>query len=197
MTENKKSIDVVPKFEISLEENKQRLQAMQKFIKDQMIEGTDYGTIPGIKKPTLFKSGAEKIANIYGFNHQFQPLQSIEDFDKGLFFYRYKCKIYHKGSGVPQAEGIGSCNNREKKYVEQDPYTLLNTIDKMAQKRAYVAAVLSACRVSNAFTQDVEDTSTSPTYTCESCDKTISQDVADYSQRFHNKKLCRTCQKGE
>src|SRR5688572_15251827 len=29
-------------------------------------EGEDYGVIPGTKKPTLLKPGAEKICNVYG-----------------------------------------------------------------------------------------------------------------------------------
>lgn len=38
-----------------------------------------------------------------------------------------------------------------------DPYTLVNTLDKQAQKRAFVAAVLNATGASAYFTQDVED----------------------------------------
>jgi hypothetical protein len=38
-----------------------------------------------------------------------------------------------------------------------DPYTLANTILKMAQKRAHVAATLNATGASRIFTQDVED----------------------------------------
>lgn len=38
-----------------------------------------------------------------------------------------------------------------------DPYTLVNTVLKMAKKRAVVDAVLSATRSSGLFTQDIED----------------------------------------
>ena len=55
------------------------------------------------------------------------------------------------------AEGIGSCNSTERKYLRGDFCTQLNTILKMAKKRAYVDAILTACHASKVFTQDVED----------------------------------------
>ena len=41
--------------------------------------------------------------------------------------------------------------------MKQDPYSLINTMLKMAKKRALVDAVLSATRSSDLFTQDLED----------------------------------------
>jgi hypothetical protein len=38
-----------------------------------------------------------------------------------------------------------------------DPYSLVNTLQKMAAKRAYVMAVIAATRSSAIFTQDLED----------------------------------------
>lgn len=43
------------------------------------------------------------------------------------------------------------------KEENTDPYSLVNTIEKMASKRALVAAVLIATNASEFFTQDVED----------------------------------------
>jgi hypothetical protein len=43
------------------------------------------------------------------------------------------------------------------RLVNDDPYSLVNTILKMAKKRALVDAALSATRSSGIFTQDVED----------------------------------------
>ena len=55
-------------------------------------------------------------------------------------------------------EADGCCNSMEIKYQKQKYriYDLTNTICKMAQKRALVAAVLSCCGASNFFTQDLE-----------------------------------------
>ena len=41
--------------------------------------------------------------------------------------------------------------------MNPDPADIVNTVDKMAQKRAIIAAVLLACNASEYFTQDVED----------------------------------------
>ena len=52
---------------------------------------------------------------------------------------------------------LGSCNSRERKYLKTDFATNLNTILKMAKKRAFVDAILSATHSSHIFTQDMED----------------------------------------
>ena len=54
-------------------------------------------------------------------------------------------------------EGLGSCNNRERKYIKMDPYTMDNTVLKMAKKRALVDAALLVGSLSDIFTQDLED----------------------------------------
>ena len=55
-------------------------------------------------------------------------------------------------------EGTGSCNSLEGKYRGSNwRFDLVNTIDKMAVKRALVAAVVVSCGLSSYFTQDIED----------------------------------------
>ena len=44
---------------------KEQRQALQKFINSQLRNGVDYGIIPGTPKPSLWKPGAEKIANLF------------------------------------------------------------------------------------------------------------------------------------
>ncbi|HEY7061700.1 MAG TPA: hypothetical protein VII06_09485 [Chloroflexota bacterium] len=46
---------------------------------------------------------------------------------------------------------------KQYRVVNDDPFSLTNTILKMASKRALVAAALSVGRLSNLFTQDLED----------------------------------------
>lgn len=48
-------------------------------------------------------------------------------------------------------------SQKEGRVENDDTYTLVNTISKMAQKRAHVAATLNATGASRIFTQDVED----------------------------------------
>ncbi|MEC2076308.1 hypothetical protein [Metabacillus fastidiosus] len=62
-----------------------------------------------------------------------------------------------KESGVIEVEGLESCNSKEASFQHQDSYTIVNTVLKMAKKRALIDAVLSATRASGLFTQDIED----------------------------------------
>lgn len=155
--EPKLSMDIVPSFAISLAEAKQRSELLQEFIKEMMIPGQDYGVVPGISKPTLFKSGAEKFTDIFGFSKQVEVVNRIEDWETGLFSYEVKVSLIDKRNQLVEAEGIGCCNSREKKYRSQDPYNVVNTVFKMAKKRALIDAVLSATSSSGLFTQDIED----------------------------------------
>jgi hypothetical protein len=188
-------------------------QERQNIISRVLKDGPDFGTIPGTPKPTLLKPGAEKIADCLNLYPDYEPIQVIEDFDKPLFFYRYRCILRQRGSDAVIATGIGSCNSMEDRYrwrkaervcpscgkaaiikgkaeygggflcfkkkdgcgakfkeddqgiVSQevgkapnpDLHSQVNTIDKMAQKRALVAAALNL-GFSEQFTQDLEDT---------------------------------------
>jgi hypothetical protein len=152
-----KANDVVPEFAITISEARQRTKMLQKFVKDMMIADVDYGIIKGCVKPSLLKPGAEKLCEIFGFSKQVEILNRIEDWDKGLFHYEVKVILTNKRSGVIEAEGIGCCNSREKKFKNQDSFSIVNTLLKMAKKRALVDAVLSATRSSGLFTQDIEE----------------------------------------
>jgi hypothetical protein len=149
--------DVVPEFAITITEAKQRTKMLQKFVKDMMIADIDYGIIKGCSKPSLLKPGAEKLCEIFGFSKQVEILNRVEDWDKGLFHYEVKVILTNKRTGIIEAEGIGCCNSMERKFKNQDSYSLINTLLKMAKKRALVDAVLSATRSSGLFTQDIEE----------------------------------------
>jgi hypothetical protein len=64
---------------------------------------------------------------------------------------------------LPQGTDKKLCKTRSTKYGTQyrlpneDVFSLVNTIEKMACKRALVMAVIGATRSSGVFTQDVED----------------------------------------
>jgi hypothetical protein len=115
----------------------------------------DYGIIPGTDKPTLLKPGAEKILMMMGLQSEFEIVDSTRDFEKGFFQYQVRCKLL-KGDMVI-TEGLGACNTRERKYLKMDPYTMDNTVLKMAKKRALVDAALLVASLSDVFTQDLED----------------------------------------
>jgi hypothetical protein len=149
--------NIVPSLAISLVEAKERIDLLQQFVKEMMVEGQDYGIIAGYHKPTLLKPGAEKLCDIFSFSKHVDIINRIEDWEKGIFAYEVKVTLVSKQTGYMEAEGIGTCNNKEKSFVDQDPFSLVNTLLKMAKKRALIDAVLSATRTSGIFTQDIED----------------------------------------
>ena len=151
------ALDAAPHFVVTFAEAKHRLQQLQQFISEFMKPGVDYGIVPGTDKPTLLKPGAEKLCEIYGFSKWVEILHQTEDYDRPLFAYTVKVRLASKTEGFTEAEGVGAANSREKKFLKQDPFTIQNTLLKMAKKRALVDAVLSATRSSGLFTQDIED----------------------------------------
>lgn len=152
------SPDVFPDFAISLEEAKRRVKMLQEFVREQMVEGEDYGIIPGTgNKPTLFKPGAEKLNAIFGLAPIVEISSRLEDWDAGFVAYEVKVTLLNKRTTNVEAEGVGSCNSRERRYKNQDAANIANTILKMAKKRALIDATLSATRASGLFTQDLED----------------------------------------
>lgn len=176
-------------------EAKRRLQELQAFVQAAMVKDVDYGRIPGVDKDCLFQQGAQKLAELYGFSHRFVPVESVKDWERGFFYFEYRCILESRRDGSLIGEGIGSCNSRESKYAgrwvfgndvppglnratlkvrkgtskkngkpfelflvpNEDPYSLVNTLQKMGAKRAYIHAVIAATRSSGLFTQDVED----------------------------------------
>ena len=121
----------------------------------------DFGVIPNTKRPSLYKSGAEKIALGYGLLQHYTVDNAIEQFDDNPFcFYRVRCdltKIGPDGKLYIIATGYGSGNTKEKRNGKNDCYNAANSTLKMAAKRALVAAALSVSSLSNMFSQDMEN----------------------------------------
>ncbi|WP_051681332.1 hypothetical protein [Virgibacillus alimentarius] len=147
----------LPNIVLSSDASKQRIEELQKFVQEVMVKGIDYGLVHGFSKPTLLKSGAEKLCDVFGFSKTAEVVNRIEQWEPGIFAYEVKTTLIRKDNGVVEAEGLGSCNSKELSFQQQDPYTIVNTILKMAKKRALIDAVLSATRSSGLFTQDIED----------------------------------------
>jgi|SRR5215472_4269689 len=205
--------ELVPTMVSDIASAKARLQELQAFVREVMVEGEDYGTIPGTQKPALYKPGAEKLCEIYGLVQSPTVVARIEDWDAPFFHYEVRCDLVSKRTARTVGCGFGSCNSHEARYrwrtaervcpicqqptiirgkeeygggwlcfrkkggcgakyadndteicdqkvgrvPNEDVCTLVNTLLKMAKKRALVDAVLSVTRSSGLFTQDVED----------------------------------------
>jgi len=133
----------------------QKITQFQKVIQQTLRQNHDYGVVPGTDKPILLKPGAEKILMMMGLRSEFEIVDSTRDFENGFFQYQVRCKLY-KGDLII-TEGLGSCNTKERKYLRQDPFSIDNTVLKMAKKRALVDAALLVASLSDVFTQDLED----------------------------------------
>lgn len=87
---------------------------IQNVMKQIMKENEHYGTIPGTNKPTLLKSGAEKLCLTFRLDPDYEIIKS--DREKNFIAYTVKCSLFHIQSNVKVATGIGSCNSYESKY---------------------------------------------------------------------------------
>ncbi len=105
---------------------------------------------------TLTKAGAEKICRYFGLNYSLISLPETRlDFENNIFYYAYECQLSHGGCVV--GNGFGNCNNRESKYVKAYSPDILQTLDRMAQKRSLVGAVLFTTGGSAFFGQKIHD----------------------------------------
>lgn len=131
----------------------------------------DFGVIPGTQKPSLFKSGADKIRVAYGFFERHSLVESLcgYDPDKGYVRYVDKCDLVklnpNNGQEYVFASYYGSANDMEKRNGRAaGSANVDNSTLKMAEKRAMVGAVLSVSSLSSLFTMDMEDTKLEKAY---------------------------------
>lgn len=139
----------------AIEQAKQRKEELDLFVQEVLIADIDYGNIPKTDKYCLFKSGAEKLCDLYGYGKRFELISRDVDSEKPYFAYEIKAVLFDGNTGQIVAEGVGCCNSKEKKYLKYAPFDTANIVLKMAKKRAFVDAVLTATRSSDVFSQDI------------------------------------------
>jgi len=156
--------DYIPEIRRTPEQVKASIESLEALLRDHMRDKIDYGTIPGTPKPSLYKAGAERLARFFGLGARVEQIRATErwpeeEADKGFLLYTYRVGIgpITPNGVVPIAWCEGSANSRERKFAKVPIYDAANTLQKMAQKRAYVGAVLMATNTSDFFSQDLED----------------------------------------
>jgi predicted RNA-binding Zn-ribbon protein involved in translation (DUF1610 family) len=86
-----------------------------KFIGECLVEGTDYGKIPGCgEKPTLLQPGAQKICSLV--NVYPDPTVDIRELEDEHREYVVTTHLRHIGTDYVVAKGAGSCSTKESKY---------------------------------------------------------------------------------
>lgn len=91
-----------------------RLALIEETRDKSMVEGVDYGTVPGTDKQALFKSGSEKLAVL--FELDIQP-RSAKTWGPGEHLtVETTATVFHMVSGVRMGYGEGLCTTLERKY---------------------------------------------------------------------------------
>lgn len=86
---------------------------VQEVMKAVMIRETHYGVVPGSKKPSLYKPGAEVLC----VSFRVAPSYKIEDLSNSdCVRYRITCVGTHQTSLTVLGEGVGECSSNEEKY---------------------------------------------------------------------------------
>lgn len=164
-----------------------KISTFQAVIQANLKDGHDFGVVAGAgSKPTLLKPGGEKICMMFGLNPEYDFLEKTENYKEGFFAYNIKCTLFRNGQAVSQGVGNCNSMEKKYRYINSDtvpdgldpssleaitdrygrtkykipnPHIadLVNTILKMAKKRAFIDAVLQVASLSDVFTQDLED----------------------------------------
>lgn len=163
----------MPPFGVS--EIRKRTHAIQEVMRGVMKEGTHFGTIPGTPKPSLWKPGAEVLCMTFRLAPLLESHVTVDDPEAewnytaprrdgsissgtctGFFEVEASCTVQGPG-GDTLSRCSARCNSREAKYRSLLIFDIRNTVQKMAEKRAFVSAILMATGASDIFTQDLED----------------------------------------
>lgn len=96
-----------------------QVQRVQQVMKAVMKRDVHYGIVPGTKKPSLWKPGAEVLCATF----HIAPEYRIEDLSTDDYIrYRITCIGIHQGSGTKMGEGLGECSSNEEKYKWERVY---------------------------------------------------------------------------
>lgn len=166
---------------------------LREFVSSQLVEAQfkdsksasygegDYGIIPGTKKRSLFKPGAEKLQKLFQLGCRFKLVDKVIEREANFAMFVYKAEVYLlKNPDVIIAECDAAVSSQEVKYKERTVwknlydkkgnkigseqikeetpiFDVMNTLMKMAQKRAMIGATILATGASEYFTQDMLD----------------------------------------
>ena len=91
-------------------------ERVAKLVANVLELGTDYGVIPGTKKPTLLKPGAEKLCNIAGLTAQYKVERIVGmGPNEPPLVYTVRCDLVDAHS-ILRGSGVGTTSAWEKRY---------------------------------------------------------------------------------
>lgn len=92
----------------------QRTEKVHEIARRVMKKDVHYGVIPGTKKPSLLKPGAQVLCMTFMFKPGYFVLSSV--LEPNRVHYEIKCVLTHIPTQLEVAEGVGSASSWEKKY---------------------------------------------------------------------------------
>lgn len=99
---------------LSVEHLVKRVEKVREVRDRVMHDGTHFGRIPGVKKPSLLKPGSEILCLAFQLAPKFHP---VDRWDGEHLEVVVTCTLVHVPTGTELGDGIGSCSTRESKYA--------------------------------------------------------------------------------
>jgi hypothetical protein len=98
----------------SVQAIKDQMDQVHNLMKTVMKEDEHFGIIPGTKKRSLYKQGAEKLSMMFRLAPKYEI--TTTDLGEGHREITVSCVIIHIPTQVVVAEGVGSCSTMESKF---------------------------------------------------------------------------------
>lgn len=191
------SVNLTERAVQSMQEQREQLN---RFIKSQLKEGIngDFAKIPGTPKHSLLKPGAEKLANLFKLGSRIINRERDIDREGGFAMFSYTVEIFHIPTSAVIAQCEGSANSEERKNKNKPFADQLNSLGKMAQKRAYVGGIIMAVGASDFFSQDIEGAEDLKTLGKEKAEKIQAELEAEIEPpvKQNGEKTCDNCGAG-
>ena len=125
-------------------------------IRKILVAGRDYGQIKGFPKPSLFKSGAERLLPYFGYTTRAELVACTELWQDGFVAYTVKVTAMDR-YGHEIGNGYGTCNSRERRFAKVSVFDAANCAIKLSVKRGICDVALRVCCASFFLGQDLED----------------------------------------
>lgn len=108
-------IEKVETKNMSVQSVKAQFDMVNELYRTIMIQDEHFGKIPGTKKDTLFKAGAEKLNLLFKLVPKIDKEEKT-DMGEGHREIEMTIGLYHKETGALWGQGTGSCSTMESKY---------------------------------------------------------------------------------
>lgn len=166
---------------------RQHVNLIQEVMQAVMKKDVHYGTIPGTQKPTLYKPGAEVLCATFRLAPSYPITEDLSRQGVSRYRVTCRLTHQATGVVMGDGMGSCSSEEEKYKWrrpvcdeefeatpetmrrikfakggyknkqIRTEPADVDNTILKVANKRAFIAAVLNVLAASDIFAQDLED----------------------------------------